>query len=156
MSIAHEAPDQPDVISLIKELDDYQDTLYPPEARYALDLNSLQASNTIFIVARDDIGHAVGCGAVVLESGRGELKRMYVQPAYRGQGIAQKIISALEATAAERGCFELKLETGPRQPEALSFYGKQGYRTCGPFGSYPDHPLSVFMEKTIALRQSEA
>jgi len=156
MTVAHETPDQPDVISLIKELDDYQDTLYPPEARYALDLNSLKASNVIFVVARDHVGKAVGCGALVLDSGRGELKRMYVQPASRGQGIAQKIIAALEAAATERGCVALKLETGPRQPEALSFYSKQGYRTCGPFGSYPEDPLSVFMEKNLAQHQSEA
>ncbi len=155
MSVTHETPDQPDVISLIKELDDYQDTLYPPEARYALDLNSLKASNIIFVVARDHVGRAVGCGALVLESGRGELKRMYVQPASRGKGIAQEILASLEAAAAKRGCVDLKLETGPRQPEALRFYGKQGYKTCGPFGSYPEHPLSVFMEKTLAQRHSE-
>lgn len=47
MSVAHETPDQTDVISLIKALDDYQDALYPPDARYALDLNSLEASNLI-------------------------------------------------------------------------------------------------------------
>lgn len=153
--MAHESPDQPDVIALIRALDDYQDTLYPPEARYALDLNALKAPNVVFVVARDSLGKAVGCGAVVLESGRGELKRMYVQPTCRGEGMAQQIIAALEAAAAQRGCFELKLETGPRQPEALSFYRKQGYKACGPFGSYPEHPLSVFMEKTIAQRPPE-
>ena len=33
-----ESPGQPDVVQLIAELDAYQDTLYPPESRQALDL----------------------------------------------------------------------------------------------------------------------
>ena len=41
-----EPPDQPAVIALIAELDAYQDTLYPPEARYALDLTALTAART--------------------------------------------------------------------------------------------------------------
>ncbi len=38
MRVSKETPDQPEVIALIAELDAYQDTLYPVEARYALDL----------------------------------------------------------------------------------------------------------------------
>lgn len=41
------------------------------------------------------------------------------------------------------------LETGPYQPEALAFYAKHGYARRGPFGSYPEHPLSVFMGKSL-------
>lgn len=37
MTIALESPDQPEVIALIAELDAYQDGLYPPESRHALD-----------------------------------------------------------------------------------------------------------------------
>ena len=66
MNIAFESPDQPEVIALIAELDAYQDTLYPPESRYALDLTSLKKPNVLFAVARDDAGRAIGCGAIVL------------------------------------------------------------------------------------------
>ena len=45
MTIALESPDQPEVIALIAELDAYQDTLYPPESRHALDLASLKQAN---------------------------------------------------------------------------------------------------------------
>jgi putative acetyltransferase len=41
-------------------------------------------------------------------------------------------------------------ETGPYQAEALAFYAKQGYERCGPFGAYPEHPLSVFMCRHLA------
>ena len=41
------------------------------------------------------------------------------------------------------------LETGPTQPEALILYEHLGYRCRGPFGDYPDDPLSVFMQKNV-------
>ena len=74
---------------------------------------------------------------------------MYVQPAARGLGAAHKLLSLLESTALVRGCRQLYLETGPYQPEALAFYAKQGYQRCAAFGDYRDHPLSVFMAKTL-------
>ena len=147
MRVKLEHPNQPEVIALIGELDAYQDTLYPAEARYALNLASLSSSNVLFAVARDDEGNAVGCGAIVLNPSYGEVKRMYVQPQARGAGAASQVIRALEAAAGARGCTEYKLETGPYQPEALAFYSKHGYAVCGPFGNYPAHPLSVFMSK---------
>jgi GNAT superfamily N-acetyltransferase len=89
MTIAFESPDQPEVIALIAELDAYQDTLYPPESRHYLDLASLKSSNVFFAVARDSAGRAIGCGAVVLYPAFGEIKRMYVSPRGRGQGVAR-------------------------------------------------------------------
>lgn len=150
MTIAFESPRQPDVIALIHELDAYQDSLYPAEARYALDLDALCQPHVLFAVARDDEGAALGCAAVVLGSDHGEIKRMYVRPEARGQGAARQIIRALEQAAAARGCQQLMLETGPYQPEALAFYASEGYAVRGPFGGYPDHPLSVFMGKSLA------
>ena len=43
----------------------------------------------------------------------------------------------------------LRLETGVRQPAALRLYERAGYARRGPFGGYPDDPLSVFMEKLL-------
>jgi len=154
MRVIHESPNQPDVIALIADLDAYQDSLYPAEARYVLDLASLSKSNVIFVVARDEQHAALGCGAVVLNDSYGEVKRMYVLPEARDKGIAKKVIAALETSAYESGCRELMLETGPYQPEALRFYTNQGYARRGAFGSYPEHPLSVFMGKPLSSATS--
>lgn len=150
MRVSLEPPHQPDVIALVAALDAYQDTLYPAEARYALDLASLSQPHVLFAVARDTDGTAMGCGAVVLYSTFGEVKRMFVRPEARGFGTARQIIQALESTAFARGCRTLMLETGPYQAEALAFYAKQGYVRCGPFGNYAEHPLSVFMCRHLA------
>jgi putative acetyltransferase len=154
MNVALESPDQPEVAGLIAELDAYQDTLYPPESRHALDLASLRQPNVLFAVARDGTLRAVGCGAIVLYPEFGELKRMYVSPQCRGQGIAKRLLALLESKAAESGSTLLTLETGPFQAEALGLYEALGYERRGPYGNYTDDPLSVFMQKHLPPRRS--
>lgn len=150
MIIAFESPDQPDVLALIADLDAYQDTLYPPESRHLLDLAALKQAHVLFAVARDDGGHAIGCGAVVLGAEYGELKRLYVSPRSRGHGVARKLIALLESRAVASGCKLFRLETGPYQPEALALYASTGYERRGPYGGYADDPLSIFMQKHVA------
>ncbi len=149
MQISLESPDQAEVIALIKALDDYQDSLYPPESRHSLDLASLKQANVLFAVARDEAAQAIGCGAVVLGAEAGELKRMYVHPRGRNRGAAKALLALLEAEARRAGCRLLRLETGPYQPEALGLYARHGYERCGPFGKYTNDPLSVFMHKAL-------
>jgi putative acetyltransferase len=150
MIIAFESPDQPEVIALIAELDAYQDSLYPPESRHALDLASLKQPNVLFAVARDSAGQAIGCGAIVRYPEFGELKRMYVSPRGRGQGVARQLLALLESHAIRSGCKLLTLESGPYQPEALALYASAGYERRGPFGDYTNDPLSVYMQKCVA------
>ena len=149
MHIAIEDPDQPEIVALIADLDAYQLTLYPAESVYALDMDSLKQPNVRFAVARDAAGTAVGCGAAVLTLDYAELKRMYVQPALRGQGVARGVLALLEAEARAGGCARMTLETGPYQEAALSLYARQGYRRCARYGDYPDDLFSVFMEKAL-------
>lgn len=149
MHIAFESPNQPEVIALIADLDAYQLTLYPPECVYALDLNALMQPEVKFAVVRVD-GIIVGCGAVVLSAEYGEIKRMYVQPALRGKGLAGRLMATLEQAARDAGCPLMVLETGPSQPEAVALYARHGFERCGPYGDYPDDPYSVFMRKPLA------
>jgi putative acetyltransferase len=149
MHIALESVDQPAIIQFIGELDAYQGALYPAESNYHLSVEALKQPNVLFAVARDDAGAAIGCGAVVLFDGYGELKRMFVPVQNRGRGIGKTIIAVLEAQAAQHHCPVLRLETGIYQPEALGLYARAGYARRGPYGDYPDDPLSVFMEKRI-------
>lgn len=149
MPIALESPDQPDVHTLIAELDSYLYALYPAENVYALDVASLLQPNVLFAVARDDAGTALGCAAMLVTPEYGEIKRMYVRPAARGQGLARQLIVALEEEARFHECPAIVLETGPAQPEALALYERMGYQYCGAFGDYPEHPFSVFMRKAV-------
>lgn len=145
--IALESPAQPDVVALIDALDAFQKPLYPAESHHGIDIDALGRDNVLFAVARPGDGRAVACGAIVLEPGYGELKRMFTLPAFRGRGIARRLLALLENEATARGCRRFTLETGCLQPEAIALYERCGYRRCGPFGGYVDDPNSVFMAK---------
>jgi GNAT superfamily N-acetyltransferase len=149
LKFALERADQPEVIALIDALDAWQMVLYPPESHHGVGLDVLLQPNVLFAVARDVVGRAVGCGAVMLQDGYGELKRMYVQPTLRGRGSGRELLMFLEEQAQLRGCNRLRLETGVRQPEALRLYGRSGYFLRPPFGDYAEDPNSVFMEKQL-------
>ena len=41
------------------------------------------------------------------------------------------------------------LETGPRQPEAISLYSRAGFVEIEGFGEFKDHPLSYFTGKQL-------
>jgi len=150
MHIAFETPDQPVVRELIGELDAYLYSLYPAENVYALDIASLCHPSVLFAVVRDTAGAPVGCGAIVIKPEYAEIKRVYVRPQARGQGVARRLMETLEAKAVQNGCRALMLETGPTQAEALALYERLGYQSRGPFGAYPDDPFSIFMQKHVS------
>jgi putative acetyltransferase len=134
---------------LIGELDEYQTALYPAESNHLDGIEELTSPNVIFVMAY--LGdQAVGCGAVKDIHGEyGEIKRVYVSPKARGIGLAKGIMAYLEAKALARGIQIVRLETGIHQIEALRLYEKLGYKRRGPFGSYTDDPLSIYLEKRL-------
>lgn len=142
-------PRSPDAVALIEALDRYLDTLYPPEANFLLDVDSLAAPDMRFLLARLD-GDAVGCVALRIDrEGYGEVKRMYVRPDRRGSGIGRHLLARLETLARADGLTTLRLETGDLQAEAVALYRKAGFTDRGPFADYPDIPSSLFLEKTL-------
>ena len=102
-----------------------------------------------FLIAYVD-GSPIGCGGLRQHSpGVGEIKRMYVEPGARKLGIGRAILRALEQRARELGYPTLRLETGARQPEAISLYESEGYYPIEPYGFYRDSPLSRCFEKHL-------
>ena len=155
LAIRPTPPDHPQVQGLLTQLDAYLASLYDPDDIYALDLASLMEPEVTFLGAWHG-ETLVGCGAVRLmpaEPGTddqpyGEIKRMFVSPARRGERIAEQLLAALEAGLRERGIDRALLETGPTMPAALQLYARCGYARRGAYGDYPvDAPASVFMEK---------
>lgn len=71
-----------------------------------------------------------------------EVKRMYVNAAHRGRGLARALLAHVESTARESGVAAMVLETGLAQPEAIELYLSSGYRPVPNFGFHADQPLS--------------
>jgi putative acetyltransferase len=148
-------PDHPQVQALIAELDAYLASLYDPQDVYIVDLAGLKEPSVTFLGAWDG-DTLVGCGAARLMPAEpatdgqpyGEIKRMFVAPARRGERLGQQVLDALERELRQRGIDRALLETGPPQVEALKLYTRCGYARRAAFGDYPDNAAaSVFMEK---------
>jgi GNAT superfamily N-acetyltransferase len=114
------------------------------------------ADVAVVVIARDDDGTALGCGALrALGADVAEVKRMYVDPSARGRGVAKAVLAGLEDAAHDRGWTTLRLETGPRQPEAIGLYSRAGYRPIEAFGNYvgaPDAEGSLYFERSLTRR----
>jgi GNAT superfamily N-acetyltransferase len=106
----------------------------------------------LFLVAEVD-GVPAGCGgwrAHRAGEGAAELKRMYVEPAFRRRGVSRLLLAELERTAAAAGHTQLVLNSGDRQPEALALYAREGYTPVAGYGVYADSPDAVFLGKRLA------
>jgi putative acetyltransferase len=148
LTIAVEPAGRADVRALLEVVASWSAALYPPESRHGLDLAAYARPEVTLFVARDH-GVALGCGAYQLEGdGSAELKSMFVVPQARGRGIGRAVLDAIERALRGR-VTTLRLETGVRQPAALRLYERAGFVRRGPFGSYRNDPLSVFMEKPL-------
>ncbi|MCL3819239.1 GNAT family N-acetyltransferase [Aeromicrobium sp. zg-Y869] len=79
----------------------------------------------------------------------GEIKRMYVRPAFARRGLARRILAELERSASDAGISRLVLETGTAQPEAIALYTSQGYVDVPAFGFYADYDDSVHLAKSL-------
>lgn len=102
------------------------------------------------IVAYDENERAIGCGAIKeFEPRVMEVKRMFVPLELRGKGIAKQILLELEAWAKELGNRKCVLETGIKQPEAISLYQKSGYKFIDNYGQYEGVENSVCFEKLL-------
>lgn len=141
-----------DVKSLVMALD--QDLSgYAAEQHHGLDISAIFAPNIRFYLAFVN-DKAVGCGGIAFYAEFAELKRMYVDKAYRGENVAAEIIQNLEKQAKSEGIYLVKLETGNRQLAAIKFYAKHGYNICQAFAPYTElDPFaietSIFMEKHL-------
>jgi GNAT superfamily N-acetyltransferase len=95
-------------------------------------------------------GEPVGCIALrrlARDSNCGEIKRMYVRASYRGCGIADSLLAALEKFAMDRGYQWLYLDTTDSMIAATRFYERNAYETCARYNENPQ--ATLFMRKRL-------
>jgi GNAT superfamily N-acetyltransferase len=104
-----------------------------------------------FFLASAGGGPALACcGWRTAGPGTAELKRLYVDPAVRGQGLARHLMDALEQDARNHGKTHLILETGARSHAALALCISCGFTFMDPYveGRNPD--VNRAMQKTLS------
>ena len=100
-----------------------------------------------FLLAVAD-GLPVGCVGLKGNGGPvAEIKRLWIDPAARGLGLAKRLMEAAETAARALGIRTLRLDTNSALPEALALYRRSGWVEIDRFNDdpYPDH----FFEKAL-------
>ena len=126
---------------LYLEIQHYDDEKENPSLKYAL------PDGRLYLDISDD-GIARGCIALrKLSDGKGEVKRLYVRPEYRGNGIATALVERIIEDARNIGYKELYLDTLPELESAVRLYKSFGFEETG---QYNDSPV----DKTIFMKLS--
>lgn len=137
-----------DFRELINELDADLQSRYK-HAQYQFNINTdVSHLNTVVVAYIQDI--AVGCGCFKeVDDDTVEIKRMFVNPYFRGFGVASAVIDELINWARQLFYKKAVLETGKKQPESVKLYTKHGFEIIDNFGPYKGVEESICMMRVI-------
>ncbi|HET6356781.1 GNAT family N-acetyltransferase [Streptomyces sp. NBC_00879] len=152
--------DHPDAVKLNDQVQlEYAERYSDDGDVTPLDASMFEPPNGLYLLVYDDDGHPVASGGwrsheendEGYSDGDAELKRMYVIREARGQGLARRILAALEDDARAAGRTRMVLETGTKQPEAIALYLSSGYELCArKFGHYREFDDSRCFAKLLS------
>ena len=148
INISRVSPTDPEVQDLIERLNHYQIGLYGREKCNLESADSL-LKNDAFMLGAFLGDKLIGIGAIKKFDSYAEIKRMYVTETHRRKGIAEMILSGLEAYAIKNTINRICLETGNMHKPALAFYKRKGYHVIKQFGNYFPNEVSVYFEKIL-------
>jgi len=106
----------------------------PPGGRLALAMVNMQPAGCISLKP--------------LDSARGEFKRLYVRPQYRGMKIGRDLLAWIIAEAKAAGYRELLCDTMPVMADALAMYERAGFERTAPYSDHPT-PGAIFLRLAL-------
>jgi GNAT superfamily N-acetyltransferase len=136
------------VARYVAELDRRFPSGFAPGVPTDDDHAGMRAPRGIFVVAVGD-GVPVACGGVqTIGPGVAEVKRMWVDPDWRGAGLGARLLRRLEDEARALGHASIRLDTNGTLTEAIAMYHRAGYRSID---RYNDNPYAqAWFEKELS------
>ncbi len=141
-------PRDPQATALLRASHALMQELFPADSNHFLPIDALCVPEITFLTAMQG-DQIIATGALANKGGYGEIKSMFTAPRARGTGAAKAILTELELRARAQDLPKLMLETGNSLHAAHRLYERFGFTYRGPFGDYPEDPLSIFMEKPL-------
>ncbi len=108
-----------------------------------------------FLVAEDG-GRVVGYAGLQVVLDEGYIANVAVDPDYRRQGIATKLVQVYIDFARANKLAFLTLEVRPSNTAAIILYGRLGFRSVGRRKNYYEHPkedciiMTLFFDEELA------
>lgn len=110
--------------------------------------NISESISDVLIAYASDV--AVGCAGLKAYSDSDvEIKRVWVDPEFRGNHISTYMMDALEAKALERGFKRAILQTRPQMSEAVHLYTKHGYEQIENYPPYDELDGAICFAKWL-------
>lgn len=144
IEIVEEPLDGPGGTALVPEYVAVIRSLYPdwtPDVPPRLTPEDVEPPSGRWLVAylgRQPVGTAA---LKRLDRHTAEIKRVYVVPEARGAGVARALLARLEEIARSIGYTQLRMDTGPRQPESVALFTSMGYE---PIADYNGNPVAAY------------
>ncbi|WP_419963416.1 GNAT family N-acetyltransferase [Pantoea vagans] len=111
-------------------------------------MDSLDNDKSLWVLARNDKGEAVGCGAIRLLTGHvAELKRMFSDRS--SPAIGSALLTFLENAALDMGYNQIRLETRAVNHKAVNFYLRKSYKRIENYGPYVNRKEAVCFAKIL-------
>jgi hypothetical protein len=148
MIIVETHPSTRDAVDLMEELSESLKLITGDSGKSSFNPNDVCVPRSLFVVAYDEDGKAIGCGAIrPINEDIAEVKRMFAKT--KAIGVGSEILHYLEKQAQKMGYSVLWLETRLINKRAVSFYERRGYHHISNYGKYVNKPEAVCFEKNI-------
>jgi len=151
ISLSRTNSNNPDFRNFVMLLDEILSESDGQDHPFFAQYNKLDSIKNVVIAYSENI--PAGCGAIKEYSKNiAEIKRMFVIPEFRRQGIAKIILNELELWADELNYSQCILETGRKLSKAVNLYKSCGYEVIPSYGQYIGQELSICMKKRISSK----
>ena len=145
-------PTHPQALALMAQSEALMTALYPSESNHFEPAENLRPPHAHFVgLWEGERLMAIGGVKRMANDGDyGEIKRVFVAPAYRGRGLSRLIMAALEGHLRERGVGSRGWRPASTSPRPWACTARSVTSSASRYGGYAADPLSVFMEKPLA------